>query len=551
MRHAAVATVIFFGAVLAGVSICTGQPFPSRGSPNPAMIGEPAGPAAAPDPDAPAAPPAATAASPLVDAPLPGGVPPAAKIARTTAIPKCSSFVDAAAAGGGAGTAQQPHKSIAAAVTAAKPGAVICVAEGTYAETLAPGEKPFTLAGGFQRGKGFKIRDSAAYVSKAQGRGGSFINIQDPGPKGDQLTAIDGFEITGYAQAIVRDVYYSQRFDVTNNFIHHNTCADPKQVGAGFALNNVSGTIGGNVFETNACARGGAGFLNDAVNENAVSIENNWIHGNSGTEPDSAHGGALYLFGKVLRVTGNLFTDNAVTGWGAGLYVGANTPGGQPTSATLAWNVYRGNRAGNGGGGFFCDDGATCLSDHEIYDRNCGGNILLDGGSVGSGPTVAKFDHLTNVGALDVGCDAPGAGVRIDKDAGVRDSYAFTNAIFWGNGDGRDFVATCNTGCGPVAVSVTYSMTQAGDGKGGIPITFGPGWMAPVDPLFVAPATGDFHLKSTAGHWTAAGYVADAVTSPAIGKGDPRGDARANPERAGRRGELGAFGNSAEASYVR
>ena len=29
----------------------------------------------------------------------------------------------------------------------------------------------------------------------------------------------------------------------------------------------------------------------------------------------------------------------------------------------------------------FCDDGATCSSYHEVYDRNCGGNIYLDGGS--------------------------------------------------------------------------------------------------------------------------------------------------------------------------
>ena len=40
---------------------------------------------------------------------------------------------------------------------------------------------------------------------------------------------------------------YSQRFDITNNYIHDNMCADQSLVGAGFALNNVSGTIRGNV----------------------------------------------------------------------------------------------------------------------------------------------------------------------------------------------------------------------------------------------------------------------------------------------------------------
>ncbi len=79
-------------------------------------------------------------------------VPHAVKVARTTAIPSCTLFVDAAAPKAATERRASP-KRIAAAVEAAQPGAVICVAEGTYAEQLAPGEKYFTLAGGFQRGK--------------------------------------------------------------------------------------------------------------------------------------------------------------------------------------------------------------------------------------------------------------------------------------------------------------------------------------------------------------------------------------------------------------
>jgi hypothetical protein len=198
--------------------------------------------------------------------------PRAVELARTTTIPGCTAFADAASAGG-AGTAQQPHRTIAAAVAAVQTGAVVCVAEGVYAESLSPGEKAFTLAGGFQHGSNFAVRDSATYVSKAQGRGGSFIRYEDPAPKGNQLTVIDGFEITGYSQAIRRDFYYSQKFDITNNHIHDNTCAEPSLAGGGFALNNVSGRIEGNVFRKNVCGRGGAGFLNDSANENTISIQ--------------------------------------------------------------------------------------------------------------------------------------------------------------------------------------------------------------------------------------------------------------------------------------
>ena len=145
------------------------------------------------------------------------------------------------------------------------------------------------------------------------------------------------------------------------------------------------------------------------------------------------------------------------------------------TTANLNWNVYRDNRAGNGGGGMFCDDGATCVSYHEVYDRNCGGNIFLDSGSDASGPTIARFDHLTNVGALDVGCKAPGAGVRIDKGNGAADDYSFVNAIFWGNAPGLDFVATCDTGCGKIRVNVSHSMVQTQYRTQNVTITFGDG----------------------------------------------------------------------------
>ena len=423
------------------------------------------------------------------------GTPRAVKMARTTTIPACTSFVDGASKGGG-GTAQAPHTKIAGAVEAAQSGAIICVAEGTYAEQIAPGEKFFTLAGGFQRGSGFKVRDSAKFVSKAQGKGqGSFLRIGDPGPKGG-LTAIDGFEITGYSQGIVREFYEPQRFDVTNNHIHDNTCTDPTFVGGAFALHNVSGSISGNVIRKNACGRGGAGFLNDATNNNTVKVESNLVDANSGTEVGAAHGGGMNLGGNKLSIVGNEFINNTVTQWGGGLYIGAFTPGNQVTTATLSWNVYRGNRAGDSGGGFFCDDGAVCIASHEVYDRNCGHNVLLDGGAGGSAATRATFDHVTNVGALDVGCGAPGIGLFVDTyDGQAADTYAVTNSIFWGNAPEKDFATSCGKGCSAIKVSVSSSLVQKKFAKdGGINIAFGSGIIDSVDPQFVAADKGDFRL---------------------------------------------------------
>ena len=153
------------------------------------------------------------------------------------------------------------------------------------------------------------MRDSAAYVTKATGRGGSFIRIEDPGPKGNQLTVIDGFDISGYSQAIFRDFYDSQRFDITNNHIHDNKCAATTLAGAGFALNNVSGRIEGNVFRNNSCGRGGAGFLNDSTQRE---------HGHDRAQPRRRQRRApsrtprtaapSISSARRCRITGNLFT---------------------------------------------------------------------------------------------------------------------------------------------------------------------------------------------------------------------------------------------------
>src|SRR5262245_51226718 len=62
--------------------------------------------------------------SPLTPAPR------AVTVARTTAIPACTLFVDAANRGTADGTAAQPYPAIADAVATAENDAVICVAEG-------------------------------------------------------------------------------------------------------------------------------------------------------------------------------------------------------------------------------------------------------------------------------------------------------------------------------------------------------------------------------------------------------------------------------------
>ena len=64
----------------------------------------------------------------------------------------------------------------------------------------------------------------------------------------------------------------------------------------------------------------------------------------------------------------------------------------------------------------------------------------------------------------------------------------------------------------------------------------------------VDPTAFDVHLKSQGGRWTSAGYVEDAVTSEAVDNGDPAVACDLEPAPNGGRLNMGAYGNTAEAS---
>ncbi len=58
----------------------------------------------------------------------------------------------------------------------------------------------------------------------------------------------------------------------------------------------------------------------------------------------------------------------------------------------------------------------------------------------------------------------------------------------------------------------------------------------------------DFHLRSECGRWNGSAWVRDNVTSPCVNSGDPSSDYSGEPEPNGGRVNIGAYGNTAEAS---
>ncbi len=122
----------------------------------------------------------------------------------------------------------------------------------------------------------------------------------------------------------------------------------------------------------------------------------------------------------------------------------------------------------------------------------------------------------------------------VDNKYGI-EAYAgsepdISNTIFWNNTDGDLF------GC-----EARYSsIERGGEGEGNIT----------VDPLFVNPDNGDYHLRSERGrYWPEHDvWVLDKITSPCIDGGDPTVDPSGEPMPNGGRINMGAYGGTPEAS---
>lgn len=131
-----------------------------------------------------------------------------------------------------------------------------------------------------------------------------------------------------------------------------------------------------------------------------------------------------------------------------------------------------------------------------------------------------------------------------------------TNCIIWNCPQGLTLEDTSNTTIKDRGSHVTVSYCDIQGGRNGISVsgshstvTWGQGNIN-TDPLFANATARDFHLKSEFGRWDAASksWVNDAVTSPCIDAGDPNIPAVFEPYPNGGVTNMGAYGNTAQAS---
>ena len=249
-----------------------------------------------------------------------------------------------------------------------------------------------------------------------------------------------------------------------------------------------------------ACIIDGGGTLqciNLPYGDNEVIISGFGIRNGSGT-----HGPGLGVYNQSKAVVTNcIFSDNSSSHMGGAIYVG----GGYSLTELVAVNcVLVGNSAANYGGG---------LGVHGSHGRAALTNCTLTGNSAGQqgGAAYATYT-VANITA--------------------------NNCIFWGDSAPAYPELRLNlSGPSPIA----YSDVQGGWlGTGNLD----------ADPLFANAGAREFHLRSVEGRWypPTSAWVIDSVHSPCIDSGDPASSYADEPEPNGERINMGAYGNTAEAS---
>lgn len=243
------------------------------------------------------------------------------------------------------------------------------------------------------------------------------------------------------------------------------------------------------------------------------TLSNNIISGN-----DAFGGGGIYCAGSYAAISNNIIRGNS-SEWGGGIFAHHGDP-------VVTGNVIQGNAGGFGGGAEFCFDSSPTVCGNIIAGNSatdpkngygggiaindkCKGifadNILYGNSATSGGGGIYCFDSksvITNNTVYDNSASF-GGGISCFMASPI-----ITNTVVWKN------MATMNPQIHNYLGSpvVTYCDVQGNwPGVGNID----------VDPLLVDPANGDFHLAfpspcRNAGDNTAAGLPAEDC------EGDPR-----------------------------
>lgn len=286
--------------------------------------------------------------------------------------------------------------------------------------------------------------------------------------------------------------------DAGGAVVTFNTGETSSSVLTGFTITNGSGVSGGGI----QCST-------------APTITRNVITGNYA----SLYGGGVSLFLCAATVTANVITNNEAGQFGGGIYTYCDYP-------TVTSNTVLGNQAGIKGGGLYLDTSAGVVRSN-IFAANSA--VTIGGGvfCIGTGQTLNFTTVYANTAPT-------GGGIAWESG-----SPTITNSIIAGSAAGGGISGSGGT----ITYCDVYGNT-GGDYLNGA--AAGTGCQSAA-PLFANAAGNDFHLQSTVGRYSG-GWVTDGRNSPCLDSADPSAAYATEPTPNGAHANLGAYGNTAEAS---
>ncbi|UCG58061.1 MAG: hypothetical protein JSU70_00870 [Phycisphaerales bacterium] len=263
-------------------------------------------------------------------------------------------------------------------------------------------------------------------------------------------------------------------------------------------------------------------------------------------EPSSGDGGGISGNGSTSTIADNIICEN-IAGSGGGI---AHCRG------IIENNMISQNRARQGGGLAFCDG---IIQNNAILDnvaRSAGGGLDQCYGIIRNNVVSRNLTLVSGGGMHKCGEIANNVISRNSASYGsaIYDGGLVQNNTIWAN-KAHDSSAVLEY-CSRVTHCIIWENTpqqirnSVFAGYNDVQGADTSSENMTVDPLFVDPNNGDFHLKSQAGRWdpAAQGWVYDEVTSPCIDAGDPMSPVGQEPFPNGGQINIGAYSGTAEAS---
>jgi len=215
--------------------------------------------------------------------------------------------------------------------------------------------------------------------------------------------------------------------------------------------------------------------------------------------------------------------------------------GGGTEDTVLEGFTIRNGKVNGDGGGILCSASPTIrnnvIVDNQAVNGN-GGGICVDGGmplilnntifcNIAHGAFVSTISRQLSLGGWGGGICVRYGGAPI-----------VSNCVIYGNSTTYQALVQIYPEGFPIAYSLVTLLTRDQLGEGNITDP----------PLFADPRGQDYHLKSRYGRFDGADWIYDNETSPGIDAGAPQSDASAETRPGACRINMGAYGNTSEAS---